>query len=100
MPKIVMRTAETTIQDTCKSGFRIAGLTVFDFLDYFATNLLLPLVSIAICVYLGWFAPKGLLKDQLTNGGTVRSRLTAAVLFVVRWIAPALIALILVFNFL
>lgn len=82
------------------SGFRIAGLTVFDFLDYFATNLLLPLVSIAICVYLGWFAPKGLLKDQLTNGGTVRSRLTAAVLFVVRWIAPALIALILVFNFL
>lgn len=82
------------------SDFHIAGMTVFDFLDYFATNLLLPLVAIATCVYMGWFAPKGLLKDQLTNGGSVRSALSAVVLFIIRWIAPPLIALILIFNFL
>lgn len=81
------------------SDFHIAGMTIFDFLDYFATNLLLPLVAIAICIYMGWFAPKGLLKDQLTNGGSVRSALSTAVLFIIRWIAPPLIALILIFNF-
>lgn len=79
---------------------RIAGFNIFDFLDNLATNIMLPVGSFFLCVYVGWFAPKGLLKGQLTNEGTVRSRLFAPVLFVIRYIAPVLIALVLLSYFL
>lgn len=82
------------------SGFTIFGMTVFDFLDNFTTNILLPVVSIGVCVYMGWFAPEGLLKSELSNGGALRSRATGPVLFIIRYIAPLLIALILIYNYL
>ena len=82
------------------SGFKIAGHTIFDFLDKFSTNWLLPLVSIGVCVYVGWFAPKNLLRDQLSNCGTIRSRTTGIVLFIIRYIAPLLIAAIVIFPLL
>lgn len=82
------------------ADFKIFGLTIFDFLDTFATNIILPVVSIAVCVFLGWFAPKGLLGKELTNNGTVRSRLSGIVMFIIRYLAPVLIALILIYTFL
>lgn len=81
------------------ADFKIFGLTIFDLLDTFTTDILLPLGSIAVCVYMGWFAPKGLLADELSNKGALRSRWTAPVLFVIRYVAPILIASILVFNY-
>ena len=77
-----------------------AGHTIFDFLDKFSTNWLLPLVSIGVCLYVGWFAPKNLLRDQLSNCGTIRSRTTGIVLFIIRYIAPLLIAAIVIFPLL
>lgn len=81
------------------SHITIFGMTIFDFLDNFATNILLPVGSIAICVYLGWFAPKGLLHSQLTNGGTIRSRISGIVMFIIRYIAPVMIAAIIAASF-
>ena len=40
------------------SGYTIFGMTIFDFLDNLATNIMLPLGSLGLCVYLGWFAPQ------------------------------------------
>ena len=81
------------------SDFTIFGRTIFDFLDNFATNILLPLVSIGVCVYVGWFAPKSLLKQELTNYDSRRSRSHAVVLMLIRYLAPLMIALILLSNF-
>lgn len=81
------------------SHIRIAGLTIFDALDYCATNILLPVGSILLCVYVGWFAPKGLLETELTNGGKIRSRVASLILFIIRFVAPVLIGLVLVSTF-
>ena len=81
------------------ADFKIFGLTIFDFLDTFATNIILPIVSIAVCVFIGWFAPKGLLKRELTNNGTIRSHLSGIVMFIIRYLAPVMIALILIYTF-
>lgn len=81
------------------SSFTIAGYTIFDFLDYFATNLLLPVVSIATCIFLGWAISRKLLIDQITNGEKTRSLLSSTVIFIIRWLAPILVAMILIFNF-
>lgn len=77
------------------SDIKIFGMTIFDFLDTFSTNILLPITSIGVCLFVGWFAPKGLLRDELTNHNTINSNMTGFVMFVIRWIAPILIAAIL-----
>lgn len=81
------------------SGYTIAGMTIFDFLDTVATNIMLPLGGILTCIYVGWVAPEGFFSTQLSNGGTLRSGLFTAIRFIVRWIAPPLIFLILIWQF-
>lgn len=81
------------------SSVHIFGLTFFDFLDTFATNILLPLGSMVMCIYAGWFAPKGMIASQLDNSSPVRSLSTRVVLFIIKWIAPVAIAVILVAQF-
>lgn len=81
------------------SGFKIFGLSFFNLLDTVATNILLPLGSMAMCIYAGWFAPKGMIADQLSNGSAVRSAATRIVLFIIKWIAPVAIAVILLAQF-
>lgn len=82
------------------NGVKILGLTLFDFLDTVATNLMLPVVSILICIFIGWFAPSTLLRNQLTNNGRIRMRLYPTVLFIIRFLAPLLIAVVLISAFL
>ena len=76
-----------------------AGYNLFDLFDTVATNILLPTASILLCIYMGWVAPKSFFKDQLTNQGTVKSRVFNIVLFIVRFVAPILIATILITHF-
>ncbi len=82
------------------SDVTIFGSSIFDFLDTLATNILLPVVSIGLCIWLGWFAPKGLLSDQLSNAGSLKTRLAKPIRFIIRWIAPLLILTVFICGFL
>lgn len=77
------------------SGFTIMGMTIFDLLDTLTTNVMLPVTSLGICIYVGWFAPHGLLRDQLSNHGTIKGRITGLVRFIIKYVAPLLILAIL-----
>ena len=81
------------------SDIKIFGLTIFDFLDTFATNILLPLGSMAMCIYLGWFAPKGWVARQMGNGSASKSFATRMVAFIIKWVAPIAIASIFIAQF-
>ena len=78
------------------SGFTILGRNMFDFLDFLTAELLLPVASIGLCLYMGWVAPKKLLENQMTNFGRFKSRLFIPVLLIVRYVAPLLILLVLI----
>lgn len=82
------------------ADFRIFGLTVFDLFDQVTTNIFLPVISLGVCIYMGWFAPKHLLADELSNNGTLRSPFTGIILFIIKYVAPVLIATILISNYL
>lgn len=77
------------------SDFKIAGLTIFDFLDTVTTNFMLPIGGILLCIYMGWVAPKSFFSQQLTNDGALKSRALGLIHFIVKWIAPVLIAIVL-----
>lgn len=78
---------------------QVAGMSLFDALDKFTSNMLLPISAFFICVYVGWVLPKNFLKNELTNHGTFRSIVTPTVLFLIKYICPILIALIFFANF-
>lgn len=81
------------------SEFTICGLTIFDFLDTIATNIMLPLGGILLCIYMGWIAPRTFFYNEITNHGTLRSYTFGIVAFIVKWVAPILIAVILIWQF-
>lgn len=81
------------------SSLRIGGMNVFDFLDNLATNIFLPVVSIGVCIYMGWFAPKGIMRDEISNYGSASIHPSGAIRFVVRYVAPLLIAMVLIGYF-
>ncbi len=82
------------------SHITIFGMTIFNFIDNLATNIVLPIVSIAICIFMGWFAPRGFFRKEMTNDGTVCTRLYPIVLFIVRFIAPLLVLMIFIYGLL
>lgn len=81
------------------NNFRIMGMTIFDFLDNLATNIFLPIVSLLVCIFVGWTLKKDFFRNELTNNGTLQGRWFPLINFVVKFIAPPLIFLILLSFF-
>ncbi len=76
----------------------IAGMPLFDFLDTFATNLLLPVSALLICLYVGWRLPRNFIREQLSNFGTLAAKSEPVVSAIIRFVAPVLILVILVMK--
>ncbi|MCF0218894.1 MAG: sodium-dependent transporter [Muribaculaceae bacterium] len=85
------------MHDTCLT---VGGVPFFDFLNQSATDYLLTLSSVVLCVWLGWFAPKTLLRDQLTNEGSLKIWYYGIVRFTLRYVAPILILFVFLESFL
>lgn len=81
------------------SHITIFGFNIFDFLDYLTANIMLPVCSILLCLFIGWFAPKNLLKNELTNYGDFKSHAFRYINFAIKYIAPVLIVGIIIYSF-
>lgn len=79
--------------------YTIGGLTIFSLLELISTDIMLPVISICLCLYMGWFAPKGLLRRQLTNEGTIPGREVGVERLILRYFAPFVIVAILLARF-
>ncbi len=78
------------------SDVKIFGKTIFDALDFCASNIMLPIGAIIMSLFIGWHLDKNVLKDELTNHGEIKSYIYPYVAFILKWIAPILIALVLI----
>lgn len=77
------------------SDFKLFGLSIFDFFDYVSSNIFLPVGGMFIAIFTGWYLNRKFVKDEITNGGTVRAPYFKALVFVLRFVAPIAIGLIL-----
>ena len=80
------------------SDFTIFGMTIFDLFNYVSPNILLPLGGLGFAIFTGWFLDKKIIRKQLTNDGSVRVRVMNILLFCIRYIAPACIAVIFMYG--
>jgi len=77
------------------SEYTISGLAIFDLLDFTASNLLLPLGGLMIVLFVGWYMKGVDVKDELSNGGLLKVRIFAILMFLLKFIAPVAIAIVL-----
>jgi NSS family neurotransmitter:Na+ symporter len=77
------------------SSWTIGGMSIFDFFDYLTANVMLPIGGIFTCLFVGWKIDQTLLKNQITNYGTARFIGIKTYVFILRWIAPTCILLVL-----
>ncbi len=73
---------------------KVFGMTIFELFDYLVAKFLMPIGAMLICVFAGWVVDVKVLKDEITNGGTIRQPLFTVYRLLVRYVAPVCIALI------
>ncbi len=77
------------------NGVRLFGMTIFDFFDFVASNIMLPISGMLIALFTGWYLDKSFVRSEMTNGGALRAPWFAALHFILRYAAPIAIAAIL-----
>lgn len=78
----------------CLDNITIAGTTIFSIFDYVSSNILLPAGGMFISFFAGWLLDRSFIHDQLTNNGSVKVRVTKAIIFSLKYVAPTGIILV------
>ena len=81
------------------SFLSIDGKSLFSLFDFVTGQIFLPIGGFLTCLFIGWFVPKQLVKDEYTNWGTLRGRLFWVYLFLVRFVCPIAIVAIFLHQF-
>lgn len=76
-------------------GFKLFGMTLFDLFDYVSSNIFLPVGGMFIALFVGWYLDKKIVRDEITNMGTLRTPYLRLVIFILRYVAPIAIGIIL-----
>lgn len=80
--------------------WKIFGKTVFDLFDYLTANVFMLLGGLMVVLFVGWKLGRKVIHDELSNSGKLRipEWLTDTLTFLVRYLAPAAILAIIVFQ--
>ncbi|MCI6550125.1 MAG: sodium-dependent transporter, partial [Prevotella sp.] len=77
----------------------LGGKSLFDLFDFVTGQIMLPVGGFLTCLFMGWYVPKKLIKDEFTNGGTVSAAFYGVYLFAIRFVCPVCIAAIFLHQF-
>ena len=78
------------------SDVKILGDGIFSFCDKMCSNYLMTLGAFLFSVFVGWKMDKKAVRDELTNGGSIKfnNKLFPVVYFLIKYVAPVTIAVI------
>ena len=76
------------------SWAQLHGMPVFDFLDWFTANICLPLGGFFTCLFVGWYVEHRVIRNEITNWGTMNYGFFHLFVFVVKYICPLFILFI------
>jgi NSS family neurotransmitter:Na+ symporter len=75
-------------------GLQFFGQSLFSIFDFVTGQIFLPIVGFLTCIFIGWFAPHSIVRDEFTNWGTLRGTFFHFYLFQVKYVCPLLILFI------
>ncbi|NQU51561.1 MAG: sodium-dependent transporter [Bacteroidetes bacterium] len=77
------------------SPYTLFGLSFFDLMDWISANLMLPVGGLFIAVFTGWFYGRKKVQAEVANGGNLSGAMLSLFMFLVKFIAPIAIAIVL-----
>lgn len=80
-------------------GLQLFGKSLFDLFDFVTGQLFLPICGFFTCLFVGWYLPHKIVRDEFTNWGTVRGKFFHVYLFCIKYICPLCIMLIFLHQF-
>lgn len=86
----------STLGEGIWSGIKIIGFKFLDFFDFISNSVLMPIVALLTCIFVGYIIkPKALIEEAEVSGEFKSKRLFTVI---IRYIAPICIILILGFS--
>lgn len=79
------------------SDYTLFGKGCFDLLDFTTAKIMLPLAGLFSALFVGWYLNKQISVDEMTNFGQHKAPYLSAFRFIIRYVAPISIVVIL-FN--
>jgi neurotransmitter:Na+ symporter, NSS family len=76
------------------SGVKLFGVGFFDFFDILTDKIFLAIGGMLLAIFVGWFMKKEDLKDELTNGGTIKFGLFNVWYNLIKYVIPFAIAIV------
>lgn len=76
------------------SNITLGGMTFLDMFDFFSNSILMPIVALLTCIYIGYIIKPKNLTEEIANGGEFKREKMFNVM--IKYIAPICIVLILV----
>ena len=73
----------------------IFGLTIFDLCDKLTATYMMPIGALLFTLFIGWYLPKVDVYDELSNSGQLKARYFKIYYFIVKYIAPLALIIIL-----
>ena len=80
-------------------GLQWLGMSLFDIFDFVTGQIFLPVVGFLTCIFIGWFVPHRVVRDEFTNWGTLRGTFFHLYLFLVKYVCPLCILFIFLHQF-
>ena len=76
------------------SEYTLFGMGCFDFLDFVTAKIMLPGGGLLISIFVGWYLKRTISYNEVTNYGLQKAPYFSAYMFILRYFAPIVIALI------
>ena len=81
------------------SPYTFFGLNIFDLMDWISANLFLPIGGMFIALFVGWYFGRKKVQEEVAQGGSLSGALLSIFMFLVKFIAPIAIAIVMLNNF-
>lgn len=73
---------------------KIMDMAFLDFFDFITGQMIMPICALLTCLLVGWYIPRTAVYEELTNNGTVSTRIFGLIFFAIRFICPIGITII------
>ena len=77
----------------------VGGKSMFDWFDFLTGQIMLPMGGFLTCLFVGWYVPNKLLREEYTNMDTMRGRFFRLYLYSVKFVCPLLILVVFLHQF-
>ena len=75
-------------------GLTLFGESLFDCFDFITGQIFLPVVGFLTCLFIGWYVPHKVVRDEFTNWGELPGRFFHMYIFLVKYVCPLAILFI------